>query len=143
MKPFLVALVAFAGVFSTNALATEKPDSPVEVAGATTVDTDAAVELITESDDLVIIDARKAQDYNTGHIEDAVLLTNTSINSQADIAVHVPTKDTPVLVYCNGIKCGRSSDAAGKAVSFGYSNVYYYRNGMAEWTERGLPIETE
>ena len=37
----------------------------------------------------------------------------------------------------------RSTDAVNKALAWGYKNVYWYRGGWKEWTEKRLPVVTE
>ena len=36
----------------------------------------------------------------------------------------------------------RASLAVGKAVAWGYSKAYYYRDGFIGWRAAGLPVET-
>lgn len=127
-------------LFSVPAMA-EKPDAPKEIAGATTVDADGVIALFDQHPDLVILDNRKEKDFNAGHIEGAVRLVNTDVNADT-LASALPSKDTAVLMYCNGIKCGRAADAVQKALGLGYSKIYYYALGMEEWTSRSLPVVT-
>ena len=49
-------------------------------------------------------------------------------------------QNTPVVMYCNGIKCGRAAKAVKAAIELGYTKVYYYALGMGEWKEKGLPV---
>jgi rhodanese-related sulfurtransferase len=135
----LTALSATA-VLSVAALA---EDAPLAIDGATTVDADAVIELVTTTPDLIILDNRREGDFAAGHIEGAVRLLDDDIGSADDIAAHVPSTDTPVLFYCNGLSCGRAANAAEMAIGWGYSEVYYYALGMDEWRERGLPLITE
>lgn len=117
-------------------------DAPMAIDGATTVDADGVIELIQNNGDLVILDSRKPQDYAAGHIEGAVRLINTDTTPEA-LAEHIPSKDTAVLIYCNGVKCGRAADSVQRALDAGYGNVYYYALGMTEWNDKGLPVVTE
>jgi len=114
-------------------------DTPDQIPGTTKVDAEKLISLVEELDDLVIIDARKAQDYDGGFIEGAISLPNTETNPSI-LAKVIPSKTTPVLVYCNGIKCGRSVESSKIAVANGYSSVYWFRGGWDEWTEKGLPV---
>ena len=50
-------------------------------------------------------------------------------------------KDEPVVFYCNGHKCLRSSKASALAVSWGWNKVYYYRDGFPAWKAAGNPVE--
>lgn len=118
-------------------------DAPANIAGATTVDAPALIDLVGAAPDLVILDNRKPADYNEGHIEGAIRLIDTDITGPESVAKVVPSTDTPVLFYCNGMKCGRAAKAVEKAVSYGYTKVYYYANGMDEWRAQGLPLVNE
>jgi len=114
-------------------------DAPTEIAGAKTVNAAQVVDLVDKEAKLVIIDARIAEEFKEASIEGAVNIVNTDFTPEA-MAKAVPSKSTPVLIYCNGLKCGRAADAVKKAVGFGYTNVYYYALGMQEWKEKSMPV---
>ena len=114
-------------------------DAPMEIPGAKTVDAKQVVDLIGKESKLIVVDARIPEEYKEAAIEGAVNIVNTEVTAET-MAKMVPTKITPVLIYCNGLKCGRAADAVHKALSFGYTNVYYYALGMTEWKEKGMPL---
>ncbi len=114
-------------------------DAPLTIQGATTVDAKAVVALVERRADLVILDNRRAEDFANGYIEGAVRVLDTDL-TEAVLASHVKTKATPVLFYCNGLKCGRAAKAASAAVGWGYTQVHYYALGMEEWRALGLPM---
>lgn len=134
-----LCLVALAFTFTATAQAA---DAPMSIDGAKTVDSAAIIDLVGAADNLVILDNRKEADFNAGHIEGAIRLIDTDINSAEDLA-KVAAKDQPVLFYCNGVKCGRAANAVKKAVGFGYSNLYYYALGMEDWKAQGLPLASQ
>jgi rhodanese-related sulfurtransferase len=115
-------------------------DAPLAIPGATTISADDLINLVQTADDLVLVDNRAVADYDAGHIEGALHLLDTDIVDESVLARIAKAKDAPILFYCNGVKCGRAAAAAAKAVSFGYSRVYYYALGMMEWKQRGLPL---
>jgi len=131
-----VAVVGFAG-------AARADDAPMTITGATTVDADKVIKLIETTPTLVILDNRKEGDFTAGRIEGAQRLIDTDITSADVLAKVAPSKATPVLFYCNGLKCGRAAAAARKAIGYGYTNVYYYALGMDEWRAKGLPLVTK
>lgn len=133
-----VMVTSMLGVAAVHA----EGDAPKEVAGATTVDTDKVLEMIEGTEGLVIIDSRKDADYQSGWIEGAVHLVNTDTNTET-LAKVIATKETPAMFYCNGAKCLRSSDAVKKAAEAGYTNLFYYYGGMADWKEAGMPVVTK
>ena len=114
-------------------------EAPMEISGARTVNAEQIVPLINSTPELVIIDSRKPEDFDKGAIEKAIAVTDTDMTSEV-LGHVVPSKVTPVLFYCNGVKCGRAAKAVVKAVTWGYTNVYYYALGMAEWQNLGLPL---
>ncbi|HEY5601961.1 MAG TPA: rhodanese-like domain-containing protein, partial [Gammaproteobacteria bacterium] len=72
-------------------------------------------------------------------IEGSVGLPDHDTNAET-LAKHVASKTTPVLFYCNGVKCGRSVNSSKQAVELGYKNIYWFRGGWEEWTQKGLPV---
>lgn len=125
-------------LFSSLVVA-EKKDVPESLDGTTKVTAEEVIELIENSDDLVVIDARKSSDREKGWIEGSVGLPNTDTNADS-LAKVLASKATPVVFYCNGVKCGRSFDSAKIAIAEGYSKIYWFRGGMEEWEAKGLPV---
>jgi len=142
IRTVLMAMAAVFALGGTAMAADDADKAPMQIDGATTVDAERIIEMFQSNDDLTIIDSRKPGDYEAGHIETAINLVNTNTNADT-LKQHVASKDTPVLFYCNGVKCGRAADAVRKAVDVGYENIYYYALGMAEWKDKGLPLVEE
>ena len=67
-------------------------------------------------------------------------LVDESVFNEQSLAAE-SSKEDAVVFYCNGAKCGRSAKCAAKAVSWGYSKVYYFRAGMPAWKAAGYPVE--
>lgn len=126
-------------LFTTVTAQAEKPTAPEEIEGATNLTAEQVVELILNTPELVIIDARKDEEYAKGHIEAAVSLLDTTMDQQS-LAALATTKATPLLFYCNGERCMRSTNAARKALSWGYHKVYWFRGGWVEWRAKQLPV---
>jgi rhodanese-related sulfurtransferase len=138
VRRFLTALLGAALLCA--AAPARGQDAPMEIKGARTLNADGVIELIRTTGNVVIVDSRSAADYDAGHIEGAVRLIDTDMTGEAVLARHVKAKSTPVLFYCNGLKCGRAAKAAAKAVEWGYTNVHYYALGLTEWRQRKLPL---
>lgn len=109
------------------------------VDGTVRVSAEEVIDLVGANPNLVILDTRKASDFQKGFIEGAISLPNTDTNA-ASLAKHVPSKSTPILLYCNGSKCGRSAKSAQIALAEGYNKIYWFRGGMEEWEAKGLPV---
>src|SRR5207237_326788 len=52
-------------------------------------------------------------------------------------------KDAEIVVYCSGITCPNSAQAAHKLATLGYTNVSVFEGGLADWSAAGLPTECE
>lgn len=135
--PNLLLTLAF--LLFSSLVAAEKQDVPASLDGTSTVTAEQVVELIGGTDGLVVIDARKSSDREKGWIEGSIGMPNTDTNADS-LAKVLPSKTTPVLFYCNGVKCGRSYESAKIAIAEGYSKIYWFRGGMEEWEAKGLPV---
>ncbi len=112
--------------------------SPMVIEGAKTVTTEEAKKLF--DDGVLFIDVRKDKDWNAGRVSDAVQL-NVKTKLSEETMLAEMKKGDPVVIYCNGEKCMRSSKACKKAVEWGFTNVYYYRDGFPAWKNAGYPVE--
>ncbi|WP_412554192.1 rhodanese-like domain-containing protein [Shimia sp. MIT1388] len=137
MTNFLRTLAAVASLvlLPFAALAATSPET---VSGATTVSPEEAGQLFDEG--VAFIDVRKPSDFDAGRIPGAVHLDVKSALTQ-DALAEVVASDAPVVFYCNGHSCLRSSKAAEMAVEWGFSKVYYFRDGYPAWESAGFPIE--
>ena len=112
--------------------------APMTIDGATTISVEEAATLFDEG--VTFVDVRSASDFEGGRIPGAHLLDSELEFTQEALAAIVG-KDDQVVLYCNGIHCNRSHGACKQAVSWGYSNVYYFREGYPAWDAAGLPVE--
>lgn len=112
--------------------------SPVSVDGATTVNAAEAKALF--DNEALFVDTRKDKDWEAGRIPGAEHLNVKKVLTQESLA-EVAGKDEVIVMYCNGHKCIRSSQAAKMAVDWGFSKVYYFRDGFPAWKAAGYPVE--
>lgn len=126
-------------LFSLTATATAgNKISPANIDGATTVDTAKAKALFDKG--VIFVDVRKDKDWNAGRVPDAVHIELKKVLSEATLSKEVK-KDQEAVIYCNGEKCLRSSKASARAVGWGFSKIYYYRDGFPAWKAAGHPVE--
>jgi len=135
---FLSTYIILLSLFSSVVWA-EKPLAPEQLQGAIRIGAEDAAELIVNTPNLVVIDSRKDIEYSKGHIQGAISLLDTQMTLDL-LSKHAPDKSAPVLFYCNGERCLRSSRAATKALEWGYETVYWFRGGWNEWVEKGMPV---
>ena len=82
-----------------------------------------------DEDGVVILDVREQDEYDAGHIKDAVLLPVGQIDEQSAKEVIVD-KDTVVLVYCRS--GNRSKTASQTLADLGYTAVFEF-GGINTW----------
>lgn len=128
--------------FTGSVSAVEKPYAPESMPGATSLLAEETVDLILSNPELIIIDSRKKTEYIKGHIEGAINILNTELLRE-DLEIIAPDRTQALLFYCNGVRCLRSSDSINKVVNWGYTNIFWFRGGWNEWTEKRLPVVTE
>ncbi len=104
---------------------TQKPDSPPSY---THISQEEAVKMMAKDDGHIIIDVRRQDEFDTGHIPGAVLIPNESIGTEPP--AELPDKHQIILVYCRS--GNRSSQAAQKLADMGYTNVYDF-GGINTW----------
>ena len=97
--------------------------------GYTRIDQKTAKEMMERNDDHVIVDVRRQDEYDAGHIPGAILIPLESIGSDSPEAL--PDYDQIILVYCRTGR--RSKQAAKKLAAMGYTNVYEF-GGINTWT---------
>ena len=86
-----------------------------------TISFQEAKRLLDTEPGCVMLDVREEEEFITGHPVEAELLPLDSISPKS-AADHIPTKETPVLVYCRS--GARSCIAAEKLREMGYRRVY-------------------
>jgi len=123
-------------------IAGEKPHAPESMPGTIIVSAEDVIEMVLANSELVVIDSRKKTEYIKGHIEGAINILNTELVLE-DLEFIVPDRTTALLFYCNGVRCLRSSDSITKVVGWGYTNLFWFRGGWKEWTEKRLPVVTD
>ena len=122
MLPFLLALFLLAGCGGNTS--------------------DGSYEQITQEEakemmgtqEVIILDVREQDEYDSGHIPGAVLLPVGTIDKDTAAEV-IPETDSTVLVYCRS--GNRSKTASSTLAELGYTNIYEF-GGINTW-----PYETE
>ena len=138
MKNFInITSALVLSVLSHFCLASDEV-SPMTVEGAKTVNASEAKALFDEG--VIFIDVRKDKDWDAGRIPDAVHIELKGKFNESSLGEEVK-KDEKVVFYCNGEKCLRSSKATKKAVGWGYTNVFYFRDGYPAWKAAGYATE--
>jgi rhodanese-related sulfurtransferase len=89
-----------------------------------------ALEMMDVGENVIILDVRTQEEYDTGYIEGAILSPDYEIAEK--IEELVPDKDTAILIYCRSGR--RSENAAKELLEMGYTNVYDFGGIETDWT---------
>jgi rhodanese-related sulfurtransferase len=76
----------------------------------------------------IIVDVRRQDEYDEGHIPGAICIPNESIGCDSPEAL--PDYDQIILIYCRSGR--RSKEAAGKLAGMGYTSIYEF-GGILDW----------
>ena len=119
LLPILLSALMFTGcaVISNNQTNTYRQ-----------VTMDEAVTMMAQETDYIILDVRRPDEFDAGHIPGAVNVANESIGT-AEIP-ELPDKDQLIMVYCRSGR--RSKEASEKLVNLGYTNIVEF-GGILDW----------
>src|SRR5690242_13350490 len=87
------------------------------------------------NDEAAIIDVREKDEWDEGHIPDAIHLSRGTI--ELDIEEKFPDKNAMIICHYGG--GGRSALAAESLQKMGYKNVRSMAGGFKAWKAAGLP----
>jgi phage shock protein E len=105
-----------------------------EVSEINDISPEEVYEIIKNNQDYIILDVRTKEEFNEGHLEDAILIPVSELESRLD---ELP-KDKPIITYCkSGV---RSRNAANMLVENGFTQIYDM-GGILDWQEEGYPVE--
>ena len=93
-----------------------------------------AVSLMESESGFLLLDVRRPDEFEAGHIPGAVNIPNETIGT--DEIPALPQKDQLILVYCRS--GNRSKQAAEKLSALGYTNVVEF-GGILDWTGETVP----
>ena len=88
-----------------------------------------AKEMMAREDGHIIVDVRRQDEYDSGHIPGAILIPNESIGTE--MPEELPDRDQIILIYCRS--GNRSKQAAQKLADMGYTNICEF-GGINTWT---------
>lgn len=112
---------------------------PRPVATPTDEITLTEAERLWRSGGAFFLDARHAADYAAGHIPNAFNLSAETFTEQFPAVAALLTPDTPLVVYCDGVRCELSHELHARLKQLGYHRVRVLINGWTVWQRAGLP----
>lgn len=92
------------------------------------VSMDEIHEIMEQNEDYIILDVRTFEEYNLGHIPNAICIPNETIGP--DVEDELPDKNKLILIYCRS--GNRSKQATKKLEKLGYTNLVEF-GGIMDW----------
>ena len=98
-------------------------------ASYTQISQEEARERMEKEDGHIVLDVRRQEEYEAGHIPGAILLPNETIGGERP--AELPDPEQVILIYCRS--GNRSKEAAQKLADLGYTHVFEF-GGIQTWT---------
>ncbi|MBX9924171.1 MAG: rhodanese-like domain-containing protein [Rhabdochlamydiaceae bacterium] len=139
MKKSLFSLLLTSLCFAPFALSANsgerflQSEEAVKMATYGHIDAKGLKALLDSQTPLILLDAR-GDKWNDGNIIPGAILASYE-NSEEELEMVIPTKDSLVVVYCFSFTCPLSARLAQKLVEWGYVNVVEYPAGLKEWRD--------
>ena len=96
----------------------------------------SAEDLSAERDDIVLLDVRERDPFETGHIPGAIHLPRGQLEWQADRQLPDPTRR--IVVYCGNGEMAIL--AAATLRELGFVHAAALQGGLKSWQEKGFPL---
>jgi rhodanese-related sulfurtransferase len=90
--------------------------------------------------EVIAVDALPDTYFNQQHLPGALNLVEADVKDRAGELL--PDLDAAIVVYCSNAACPNSHAVARALTQLGYTNVRRYREGIQDWVEAGLPVES-
>ena len=134
MLPIALILLMLAGCSLGGAAGSGAGEKP----SYRQIDQETARSMMKADDGHAVVDVRRQDEYDAGHIPGAILIPNESITTERP--EKLPDLHQIILVYCRS--GNRSKQAAQKLAAMGYTEVYEF-GGILDWTGPTVRAEEE
>lgn len=128
MRRFLALALVLALCLTGCNAGISKESSSTVMTGYKQISQDEAKDMMARDDGHIIVDVRRQDEYDAGHIPGAILIPNESIDKERP--KELPDLDQIILVYCRSGR--RSKEASEKLAKMGYTNIYEF-GGIITW----------
>lgn len=124
----ILLVVAFSGCSNKTVETSSEVSTVQKKASFTNITPEEAKKRLDSEKDIILLDVRTKEEYETGHIKNARLMPLDSIKEES--VKNLVDKEATIFVYCRS--GSRSSAAAKILVEQGYINVYNL-GGIINW----------
>ena len=125
MNKTILILLFFITLFITSCTKPEDQENEVTYQKITV---EAAKSMIDQDPSIIILDVRRQDEYDEGHIPNAILIPDYKITELAESILK--DKNQTILIYCRS--GNRSKKAALNLIDLGYTKVYDF-GGIIDW----------
>ena len=119
----IILVVIIGGVIMLNKNTEKETTNQIQYVSMEEITT-----IMRENTNYIILDARTIEEYNEGHIPNAICIPNETIDET--VTTKLPNKDQLILIYCRS--GNRSKQAALKLQQLGYTNLVEF-GGIIDW----------
>jgi rhodanese-related sulfurtransferase len=88
-----------------------------------------------------LLDARSSDEFKAGHLPKARSLPFYEMDKFQASALAGLAKDSPIVIYCEGVGCELSFFLGRELAAQGYTHLRIFYGGYPEWQQAGLQIE--
>jgi len=128
-------LVLFLLGFSTVGFAQSKTQQPVSISKSTIVKISPET-LQNKSASIQLVDVRTPEEYENGHIKNAININY--YGKDFSDRINKLNKDKPIYVYCkSGARSGKSAIIL---KNLGFKTIYDLKGGILNWDDKNLPL---
>ncbi len=103
-------------------------EEEVQIIPYISISMEEAEEMMKTEEDYIILDVRTYEEFDEGHIPNAICIPNETIGSQE--ITQLKDKNQLIMVYCRS--GNRSKEASQKLCELGYANVVEF-GGIIDW----------
>ncbi len=97
------------------------------------VTVEEAKSLVESNVSLIIVDVRTREEYESGHIEGAILIPVSELEGR----IIELSKEEELLIYCR--TGNRSSNSVNILKANGYTKIFHMNDGIIAWIQAGYP----
>ncbi|RLI35339.1 rhodanese-like domain-containing protein [Candidatus Bathyarchaeota archaeon] len=97
------------------------------------VTVEEAKSLVESNVSLIIVDVRTREEYDSGHIEGAILIPVSELEGR----INELSKEEEFLIYCR--TGNRSSNSVNILKANGYTKIFHMNDGIIAWIKAGYP----
>ena len=105
------------------------------------ISTEQLKDRLEQKHDFTLIDVLPREFYDEGHIPGAKQACVYEVTFTSQVHAIVPERQNDIVVYASSRRSRAAVAAAVKLTAAGYTNVYAYEGGTAEWQQAGCTLE--